>query len=56
MDVKQTMKPGEKPRGSTIYDLLPTAPGTYPMEIAVTATPTLGEQREIREKVNVVVK
>jgi hypothetical protein len=56
MDVKQTIKPGEKPRGSTIYDLLPTAAGIYPMEIAVTATPASGEPREIREKVNVVVK
>jgi hypothetical protein len=56
IDVKQTIKPGEKPRGSTIYDLLPTEAGTYPMEIALTATLALGERREIREEVTVVVK
>jgi hypothetical protein len=56
MDVKQTIKPGEKPRGSTIYDRLPTAAGTYPMEIALTATLASGERREIRENVTVTVK
>jgi hypothetical protein len=56
LDVKQTVKPGENPRVSTIYDLLPTVAGTYPMEIAVTATPASGEPREIRENVTVTVK
>lgn len=56
LDVKQTVKPGEKPRELTIYDLLPTAGGTFPMDIALKATPASGEPREIRETVTVTVK
>ena len=56
LDVKQIVKPGEKPRNSTIYDRLPSAAGTYPMEIALTAMLASGERREIRENVTVTVK
>jgi hypothetical protein len=56
LDVKQTEKQGEKPRVSTIYDLLPTAAGTYPMEIVLTATPASGAPRQIREDVTITVK
>jgi hypothetical protein len=56
VDVNATVKPGEKPRESTVYDLLPTKPGAYVMEIDLVATPASGEKRDIRERVDVVVK
>jgi hypothetical protein len=57
LDVKATIKPGEEPRRSMIYDRLPMKPGTYTMEIDLVATETSSPQkREIRDRVNVIVK
>ena len=52
-----TVKPGESPGNQSVSDFVSTKPGTYPVSIAVVATPTqAGQAQNIRDQVNVIVK
>jgi len=51
------VKPGESPGNQSVSDFVSMKPGTYPMSIAVVATPTqAGQTQNIRDQVSVIVK
>jgi hypothetical protein len=51
------VKPGDSPGNQSVSDFVSMKPGTYPMSIAVVATPTqAGQTQNIRDQVSVIVK